>query len=197
MRVTFVLPYAGMSGGSRVLATYAKRLCRRGHEVTVVSIPQARQRLTRKIIRLLRGKGWPKDPQPEPSYFEDIGVPHIVLESTRAVVDSDVSDADIVLATFWRTGPWVAALSPRKGVKAFFLQGYETSPGYESPEIDTVWQLRMHKIVVSKWLVDFARNRFGDVNVHLVPNSVDMDQFHAPVRGKQEIPTVGMLYATL
>ena len=48
MRVTFVLPYAGMTGGNRVLAIYAERLHRRGHEVTVVSEPQAQRRLSGK-----------------------------------------------------------------------------------------------------------------------------------------------------
>ncbi len=39
MRVTFILGYAGMAGGVRVLAIYADGLRRRGHEVTVVSTP--------------------------------------------------------------------------------------------------------------------------------------------------------------
>ena len=196
MRVTFVLPYAGMSGGNRVLAIYADRLHRRGHEVTVISIPLSKRSPVKKLKSLVRGRGWPKDPEPEPSYFDGVDVPHHVLESARPVVDDDVPDADIVLATFWATGPGVAALSPRKGAKAILLQGYETSPGYEEPVIDATWRLPLHKIVISKWLVDLARNRFGDSKVHHVPNSVDTEQFHAPVRGKQETPTVGMLYAT-
>lgn len=195
MRVTFVLPYAGMAGGSRVLAIYADRLRRRGHQVTVVSIPQARRSFLGKVKSLVRGRGWPKES--EPSHFSGVSVPHQVLETARPVEDDDVPDADVVLATFWRTGPWVAALSPRKGAKAILLQGYETSPGREEPAIDAVWRLPLHKIVISKWLVELARDRFGDSNVHHVPNSVDMEQFHAPARGKQATPTVGMLYATL
>jgi glycosyltransferase involved in cell wall biosynthesis len=186
-----------MSGGSRVLAIYADRLRRRGHEVMVVSLPKAHRRLFGKFKSLLRGRGWPKDSEPEPSYFDNIAVPHHVLESARPAVDDDVPNADIVLATFWATAPWVAALSPMKGAKAVFLQGYETSPGLEEPEIDAAWQLPLHKIVISNWLLEFARDRFGDSNVHHVPNSVDSEQFHAPARGKQAAPTVGMLYATL
>lgn len=196
MRVTFVLPYAGMAGGIRVLAIYAARLRQRGHEVTVVSLPRTRLSLLRKVKSLVGGRGWPKDPKPIPSHFDAVDVPFHVLETARPVVDNDVPDADVVLATFWKTGPWVVALSPRKGAKAILLQGYETSPGREDPEIDAAWQLPLHKIVVSHWLVELARERFGDTNVHHVPNSVDTDQFHAPVRGKQTTPTVGMLYAT-
>jgi len=197
MRITFVLPHAGMAGGIRVLAIYASRLQRRGHEVAVVSIPQAQPSIARKLKSLLRGRGWPKDLEPEHSWFDGIGVPHRVLERVRPVTDDDVPDADVVLATFWRTGPWVAALSPRKGAKAILLQGYEISPGHEDPAIDAVWRLPLHKIVVSNWLASLARERFGDTNVHCVPNSVDTEQFHAPARGKQARPTVGMLYSTL
>ena len=196
MRVTFVLPYAGLSGGARVLAIYADRLRRRGHEVIVFSIPLTRRSLVGKLKSLLRGRGWPRDPEPESSYFDGIGVPHHILETARPIVDDDLPDADVVLATFWATGPWVAALSPKKGAKAILLQGYETSPGREEPAIDAAWRLPLHKIAISRWLVELARDRFGDSNVHLVPNSVDTEQFHAPVRGKQAIPTVGILYAT-
>ena len=136
------------------------------------------------------------DPVPGPSHFDGVDVPHHILEKARAVVDNDVPNADIVLATFWTTGPWVADLSPSKGAKAIFLQGYETSPGQENLAIDAVWRLPLHKIVVSEWLVEFARDRFGDSNMHHVPNSVDTQQFHAAPRGKQATPTVGMLYST-
>lgn len=196
MRVTFVLPHAGMAGGIRVLAVYASRLQRRGHQVTVVSTAQWQPALARKVKSLLRGRGWPKGAEPEPSWFDGSDVTHHVIERCRPVVDHDVPDADIVLATWWGTGPWVAALSPRKGAKAIFLQGYETSPGEFDPEMDAAWRLPLRKIVVAKWLATLAKERFGDANVHLVPNSVDTEQFHAPARGKQARPTAGMLYST-
>jgi glycosyltransferase involved in cell wall biosynthesis len=39
------------------------------------------------------------------------------------------------------------------------------------------------------------RTEYGDEIVDLVPNSVDRNQFFAPVRGKQSNPTVGLLYS--
>jgi len=196
MRVTFVLPHAGMSGGNRVLAAFAAGLHRRGHDVAVISLPQRRLGLLGKLRSMMKGRGWPRDPEPEPSFFDDTVVPHRVLESERPVTDMDVPDADIVLATFWKTAPWVAALLPRKGIKAILLQGYETSPGREEPAIDEAWRLRLHKIVVSKWLKELARARFDDTEARLVPIGIDTEQFNAPVRGKQAAPTVGLLYAT-
>jgi glycosyltransferase involved in cell wall biosynthesis len=197
MRVTFVLPYVGLSGGIRVLAIYAERLRRRGHEVMVVSQPQVKKHLLRKLKSVVRGRGWPKDPGPEPSFFDGCSVRHHVLESARTIADDDVPDADVVLATYWKTARGVAALSPQKGAKAILLQGYETSPGQWERAIDAAWRLPLHKIVVAGWLVDLARDRFDDLHVHLVPNSVDTEQFYALVRGKQEEPTIGLLYSTL
>jgi len=195
MRITFVLPHAGLSGGVRVLAIYAERLRQRGHRVSVVSTPPPPD-FARRLKSLLRGRGWPSSAASDPSWFDGIGVPHRVLERVRPVTDADVPDADVVVATYWTTGPWVAALSPAKGAKAIFMQGYEAAPGRFDPALDAVWRLPLAKVVVASWLADLARERFGDENVHLVPNSVDTGQYNAPPRGKQARPTAGMLYAT-
>lgn len=37
MRITFVLPDGGLSGGMRVAAIYAERLKQRGHDISVIS----------------------------------------------------------------------------------------------------------------------------------------------------------------
>ena len=195
MRITFVLPHAGISGGVRVLAIYAERLQRRGHRVSVVSIPPPSD-LARRLRSLLRGRGWQSGAASEPSWFDGLGVPHRVLERVRPVTDADVPDADVVVATYFTTAPWVAALSPGKGAKAIFVQGYEAAPGRFEPAIDAVWRLPLAKIVVASWLAELARERFGDGNVHLVPNSVDSGQYNAPARGRQARPTAGMLYST-
>lgn len=197
MRITFVLPYAGLAGGIRVLAIYAERLHSLGHDVNVISLPPRTVGIREKVKSFLLWNGWPRQQVSGPSHFSASPVSHRVLEAARPVVDSDVPDADVVLATFWKTASWVAALSPEKGRKAILLQGYETSPGQESPEIDAAWRTPLHKIVISNWLVDLARDRFGDRFVSHVPNSVDTQMFWAPERGKQVVPTIGMLYATL
>lgn len=192
MRVTFVLPYAGLQGGLRVIAIYADRLKRRGHEVVAVSMPEV-IRMRSKLKSLLLGHGLPKR---QPSYFDGIDVPHRVLEAARPVTDADVPDADVVVATYYTTAPGVLRLSPAKGAKAIFIQHYEVEEGKPNPKLDATWRMPMHKITISKWLVDLARDEFGDPNVSLVPNSVDWSQFHAEPRGKRLVPTVGLLYNT-
>ena len=196
MRVTFVLPQANLSGGTRVIAIYADRLQRRGHDVTVISIPAVRRSLLSKFKSLVYGEGWPKNQAPEPSFFDEIALPHRVLQMARPVVDDDVPDGDVVVATFWKTAPWVAALSPRKGAKAFLLQGYETLPGIHDPAIDAAWRLPLRKIVVSKWLAEIARDRFGDLLYTLFPTAWIRTNF-TPLPGKNRpCPRLGCFMET-
>jgi glycosyltransferase involved in cell wall biosynthesis len=192
MRVTFVLPYAGLQGGLRVIATYAERLKRKGHDVFAVSTPEV-IRTRSKIKSLLMGHGLPTR---QPSYFDETDVPHRVLETVRSVTDADVPDADVVVATYYTTAPGVLNLSPSKGAKAIFIQNYEMEEGKPNAALDASWRMPMHKITISKWLVDLAGDRFGDHTVSHVPNSVDLERFHADPRGKAPVPTVGFLYNT-
>jgi glycosyltransferase involved in cell wall biosynthesis len=192
MKITFVLPYAGLQGGVRVVAIYADHLHRRGHHVHIVSVPQTYS--SRQIAKsLLLDRCLPR---PQPSFFEGLAVQHRVLESVRPVTDADVPDADVVIATYYTTAGGVLGLSPSKGAKAIFIQNYEVPEGQSNPALDATWRMPMHKIVISKWLVAFSRERFGDVDVSHVPNGVDLVQFNAPPRNKSVRPTVGLLYNT-
>lgn len=193
MRITFVLPFAGLQGGVRVVATYADLLTRRGHDVVVISMPPEVS-LRSRVKSFIRGRGWRF--HAEPSYFDGLNVEHRVLEQIRPVVDADLPDADVVVATFYTTAYGVQHLSSAKGAKAIFIQNYEVKEGEVNPKLDATWRMPMHKITISKWLVQLAREKFGDSVVSHVPNSVDLVQFHAAQRGKRPVPTVGLLYST-
>lgn len=196
MRITFLLPSLNMSGGIRVLAIYAQRLHERGHQVQVIALPKSKKSIRSKIKSFLRGDAWQDEEEVERSHFDGLTVPLRYLDSQNPNF-AEFPDADVILATFWVTGPIVAKLPLCKGAKGIFLQGYETSPGCESPAIDAVWRLPLRKIVISDWMVKLSKDRFGDPDVFHVPNGVDMLQFNAPPRDKQVKPTVGILYGNI
>lgn len=195
MRISFVLPYAGLSGGIRVIATYADSLCKRGHQVFVLSsglrAPSLRDR-----IKTLLGLAPGLPPQLLESHFDGLKVTHRRLDCWRPVSDEDLPDADVVVATWWETAEWVAKLSPAKGVKVYFVQGYELPTGPFAERLRRTWRMPMHKIAVAPWLAELGRTEFSDEHIDVVPNAVCTEQFDAPPRGKQPRPTVGMVYST-
>lgn len=155
-----------------------------------------------QLRSVIRGKGWQPAPAKKWSYFDNVDVESRVIETYRPITDSDVPDADIIMATWWETAEWVSKLSPSKGAKVYFLQHYEAFDYTPKARVDATWRLPMHKIAVAKWLEDKARKEFGNLSVSLVPPTVSTEQFHDPLlrksgqpRGKQSVPTVGIYYS--
>jgi glycosyltransferase involved in cell wall biosynthesis len=199
MKITFVLDTADMAGGTRVVAIYADRLQKRGHRVTVVSTPRRQPTLKDRLRSLKQGRGWPAmaPTGAPPSHLDAVEIDHRVIDRWRPIGPGDVPDADVVVATWWETAEWVNALPRRKGAKAYLIQHHEVLfDGQPRERVAATWRLPLHKIVISKWLKNVARDEYGQTDVSLVPNSVDIEQFNAPPRQKQNRPTVGMLYHT-
>ena len=191
MKITFVVPGVHFSGGVKVIAIYAERLQKRGHEVLIVS-PQERVPTLRDRVRsLIREGRWFQ--LPEHSHFDGRNVNLRIYKPHRPVEDSDVPNSDVIIATWYEIAFWVAKLAPSKGAKVNLIQGYETLPEEPRPAIDEAWRLPFQKIVISRWLKQLAADKFGDTHAAHVPNSVDMAQFFAPPRQKRLVPTVGFL----
>lgn len=197
MKITFVLPDANMLGGTRVIAIYAERLQRRGHDLCVVSTPRKPMALRGRVKRLLTGEGRKVSTAPGPSHLDGLAIEHRVLDRWRGVTNADVPDADVVMATWWETARPVAELSPSKGAKAYFVQDYGAHAGQPLDKVAETWHLPLYKITISRWLEGLMRKHIGaEEEIAYVPNSVDREQFFAPPRGKQGTPTVGFIYST-
>ena len=192
MKITFVSPPLNLGGGTRVIAIYAEQLQRRGHEVVVVS--PAHEAPRRSLRDLLTGRR-PSPVRQPPSHFDGSPVRLTTLTDHRPVRDADVEPADAVIATWWETAEWVDALSPRAGEKFYFIQHHEVHDYLPKDRAEASYRLPLHKIVIARWLADTMAELYGDRDVDVVPNSVDHAQFHAPPRGKQAVPTVGLLYS--
>lgn len=196
MRITFVLPCPDLSGGIRVIGIYAKQLRDRGHQVTFVSPENSQPSLVKQTKSVLRGRGRLRVPKRPVSHLDSLDIEHRKLNSYRPIGDADVPDADVVIATWWETAEWVWNLSPCKGAKLHFMQDYEVWAG-SVERVDAVCRLPIPRIVIADWVRTLLRERFNQSAIALIPNSVDMATFHAPPRGKQAVPTVGLTYTTM
>jgi len=197
MKVVFVTAAADMSGGARVIAIYAERLAARGHEVSIITRPNRQYTLREKARTWLRGQKLHNNKPYGPSHYDNLKNVNVVrVNEYRAINANDVPDADVVIATWWETAEWVAALPPRKGAKAYFIQHYEIHVNQDATRVNATWRLPLHKIIIAHWLVELAKLKFEDTDISLVPNAVDFKQFTAPPRSKQPVPTVGLMYST-
>lgn len=196
MRIAFVLASGfSLTGGDRVIASFAKHLHARGHNVTCVSpphrapTPKARLAAWKQTLRGYVPSG--------DSHFDNLPVPHRVLESFRPVTDADLPVADVVVATWWETAEWVAALARDKGAKAHLIQHHETFDYLPRERVAATYHLPLHKIVTARWLLELMEREYRDPCVSRVLTGIDHARFNSPPRNKQPVPTIGFVYSTV
>jgi glycosyltransferase involved in cell wall biosynthesis len=198
MKITFLTPADNLTGGTRVIATYARLLQQRGHAVQVVSNAPDRPTLRQRWQALHRGGGWSRRPAtPTPAgHLAQAGVPHRVLERPRPITANDVPDADVVIATWWETAVWMHTLPAAKGRRVHLIQGHEVWTGGDVRQrVHAALRLPNRKIAISLALAREIEAELGDVRLSVVPNAVDLGLFDAPVRRRGQPPTVGFIYA--
>jgi glycosyltransferase involved in cell wall biosynthesis len=198
LRISFVLPFASLAGGTRVVAGHAAELIAQGHEVTVISqpdVPPAAPPLV-TLARRLRLVPPARRRLPTP-LLAGLGPRHILLDRARPVRDADLPEADAVVATWWETAEWVAALSPSRGRKFQLVQDYEIFPHLPADRVAASLALPLRKIAVSGYVRDMLMRHHGLSDVAVLPNPVDPALFDAPPRGRGRPFTLGFLYTTV
>jgi glycosyltransferase involved in cell wall biosynthesis len=195
MKITILSPPFDTTGGQRVAAIYAQKLHQRGHEVVVVGAGHARPTFREIVRSLVRERAWPRHPRPAFTHFGGVDAECRETGRPGPIRDSDVPDADLVIATWWETAEWVAALPPSKGVKVHYMQDYEIWGGPRE-RVEATCRLPIPKILLAEWVGKILRERFHFTDYTVVPCAVDTGLFHAEPRGKQARPTVGLIYTT-
>jgi glycosyltransferase involved in cell wall biosynthesis len=147
----------------RAVLTYADRLTARGHEVRVL-VP------TRHGWRRWLGRG-PADP---PDWMPGL---RARVERVTAWTPDALPDADAIIATAWQSAPPVAQAPSRCGRKFYLVQHYESLYHGDPREVDATYRLPLKKIVISTWLAEIMRERFGEPATIIV-TPVDTALFH-------------------
>jgi glycosyltransferase involved in cell wall biosynthesis len=88
---------------------------------------------------------------------------------------SNIPDGDVIFATAWGTVQPVLECPDRKGQKCYLIQGYETWQGPKDL-VDATWQSSLHKVVVSKWLLEVG-TELGCRGLVYIPNGIAHDRY--------------------
>lgn len=205
MRINFILPSGGLSGGPLAIMEYANRLIERGHTVTITTYPSA-----------LWPKEWKGKPFPWfPFKGEFIYVKYNKLQwkihcrylnsilnmgGSRAIksgmgFDSMMMDqmiisaligcmpdCDVNIATLWSTA--YAAFLSKKGKPVYFMQHYEEVffPIDDGMVLNRLgarmsYCLPIYKIANSSWLQQMIYDKCGQL-VPFSNNALDLNDFH-------------------
>jgi glycosyltransferase involved in cell wall biosynthesis len=167
VKITFLAPHVRIAGGVRAILTYADRLAGRGHDVTVVVSAKGSWRAAWRNVRR-QGPGW------IPGFRAGV-------RWEAAWDPARLPAADALIATAWQSADAAARAPASAGRKFYFVQHYESLYHGDPVRVDASYALPLEKIVISTWLKDIMRERFGSAAEVLI-TPVDRDLFH-PVEG--------------
>jgi glycosyltransferase involved in cell wall biosynthesis len=180
VKITFLAPHLRIAGGVRAILTYADRLAARGHEVTLL-VPA--RGAVRAAWRNARGAGAAWMPR--------------LRARVRWVSrwrPEALPEGDAIVATAWQSAPVAAAAPARSGVPFYLVQHYESLYHGAPAQVDATYRLPLRKIVISTWLADIMRERFG-APAAVVVTPVDAELFHRVPRARRDAgPRVLMLH---
>lgn len=179
MKIVFLLPHIKISGGVRVLLTYAHFLSRQGNKV-IVAIENKRQ--LRRIIANFFGF--------KPKWFLQCSAKFLRVENFD---EENLPPADAVVASHWESAIKVDTYSKKMGEKFHFIQ-HDERFYHGAPEgADRAYRLPLKKVVVSTWLREIIKKDYQqDANVLL--NTIDKNLFYPISKIKRDFVKILLLH---
>ncbi|SIT48036.1 Glycosyltransferase, group 1 family protein [Paraburkholderia piptadeniae] len=203
MKITFILPRltAGPTGGGKIVYQYANALASAGHTVEVLHprtlfLWSLRKSFALKLLSLgvdcaRFAAVWPTRGKTDVPWMPMH--PAVKISVVPALFSRFIPDADVIVASLWRTAEYVEHYPACKGRKFYFVQHYETWSG-PAHRVDGTLKSTMNKIVISTWLKQLINELSGD-EVHQVSNPVDHGEFFVTASIAKRPRVVSMLYS--
>lgn len=179
MKVNFVLPPIGSSGGIDVIYKYVDLLQKSGYDVCVYKAILANNMHryhsnVKNIIHQIYCTA--------KTVFEKEKYRRTSDCFVWKICNKTIRDADVTIATAWPTAFEVYRLSVSKGNKFYFIQDYEI---WDNPEVvKKSYQLPLNKIVISTWINDCLKHDLGMGPFPIVYNGLDTSVYHLTAQKK-------------
>lgn len=198
MRINFILPETGLSGGLKSNRLVAEALVRRGHEVQLAysTLPRRRRgwRSTLKwAIACLRARL--SLAKSDAVHHLSHSTANIIPVFARPIQPHHVPEADVTIGTWWETREWIESWPKRCGIHAYFIRHHEIylCPS-QKERVEATYRMPGLQFVISSWLKQEMLGHYGRSDSVLAFNGVDRTQFVYKPRSRAERPTVGFMY---
>ncbi len=178
MKITFLIPHAGISGGVKAVFELANYLHEYGHNISVVhslvpfcSGPNGydMQTIKKRIKGTLRNWTLPN----RVDWF------NLKAKLVRVPVAAEryIPDGDVIVATWWETAYYVSKYGGAKGKKFYFAQHYETWGGPKE-KVDNSYRLGLKIVVNSNWLKNILEDKVGTKVEAMILHAPDWNDFY-------------------
>lgn len=180
MKINFLVPTTGITGGIKVIFQHANNLAKWGHDVTIIypyvldinasyrekiiGIIKVIRRIILLFINLDKIKWFDLDNK-------------ILISRAWNLSSKNLPLADVTIATANQTADWLVKSDEHCGKKYYFIQDYEIWTRNKIL-VDATWKMPLKKIVITKWLEKLAIEKFQEQVVGLVPDGVDLSKFY-------------------
>ncbi len=185
MKIAFILPGRGSSGGVRCISLIAQRLRDRGHIVRLLC--RQTPRTSRDWLRVIQGKLFYRT---APDWIRQFKGPVEVFEDlSRFHFDPD----EILVAVGMAECAQLECMNSAPNPKVQYLHG---STPLAPQQVDKALSLRCPKIVVASYLKDLVESRgHGENAVAVIHNGVDPGEYFCSTPESQR-NGVGTIYAS-
>lgn len=195
MKINFIIPFTGCTGGIKVIYEYANRLYERGHDVAIY-VPMLGYNFggsgLKGINSRIRGTIGNTFIRGKTVDWFDLKVDINLVPKINNIF---LRNADIVIATAWPTAYDVALLNENKGEKVYFIQHYETWSGSEYL-VDGSYKLDLNQIVIAKWLKSLMKDKFNK-NSELIYSGINDSDFNYGDKNISNDITISIMYHEL
>jgi glycosyltransferase involved in cell wall biosynthesis len=185
MKIAFILPGHGSSGGVRCISLVAERLRERGHVVRLLY--RRPERSLRDWGRLVQRKIFFRS---APDWIQQFDGPILAFDDlSRFQFDPE----EILVAVGMAECAQLAALDSMPNPKVQYLHG---STPLSPKQVDKALSLRYPKIVVASYLKDLVERRGHREDVQaIIPNGIDASDYFCAVPESQR-DGVGTIYGS-
>ncbi|MFV0469899.1 MAG: glycosyltransferase family 4 protein [Dysgonomonas sp.] len=175
IKINFILPYKPKrpTGGVKMMYEYANRLAKKNYSVHIYYPLKTRfidyrfPFVIRWILSKIEGF--------RTFCWFDFD-PAIKMSYINSVSDKYVTDADVTISTWWSTALDMGRLSPSKGKKINFIQGFENWAGHEDL-LYTSYQIEgATNVVIANFLKEIVEKHSHNKTV-VIENAIDLDAF--------------------
>jgi len=184
-------------GGFKILFEYANGLAKKGYKINVViplvlSLSNLSELKKIKLMAIYNRDKLLNNYSPKSWFKLD---EKINQEWVLSLDEKNIPKGDVLIASSWHTAKIANFYNFDKGRKIYFIQSFESWHGKHEEVLDT-WKMPFKKIVISKWLKEFA-DLINEEAVY-IPNGLDFFSFGIDILPEERNPkSIGMLFHDL